>query len=523
MSQTGVRTLSSAWTGKQKAIAVAIVLLAVVLRLWGISFQSYWQDEAYSVVLARDPVNAIIRAQIDDSSPPLYYIMLHFWIKVFGDSEVASRLLSALLGVCLVGAVVIVGAALFRPAIGLIAGGMLALSPLAVFYSQEARMYTLAPLLAVISVYYCFLVTEKPSRKAITGLIVFSAAMLYCQNYGVFVLGAECLYILSRRKVRPDPRPMLALMGVVAAYVPWLLVLSRQVSEGKTPWIKEARLDMLFDTILHLSFKSWRLPTTGNLKFLWAVGLLVIFGLSVSAVRFILEARRDEDAGRQRMARSGLLILSYAVVPIVCAFMVSQTKPIYVAGRYDTIVQPGLFIFCAIGLWALPHKSLKIAAASLLTLVLSVSLFAYFTTYEKSNDRTIADFIVKNATDADVVIFTDLTKTPFDCYHPESRLCTLKFPRGEMGWTPQGTFAGDISFFEEEYADTKQRLRALWPEKKELFVVFKRYPAIYEHLLDQLHQEEWLRFDRVVQFKMGHNVENQAEAIIIFEITKRPE
>ena len=513
----------SQWRGGAKALAVAILVLAAVVRLWGLGEQSIWQDEAYSIVLARESVPTIIERQIDDSSPPLYYVLLHIWIRAFGDSEFGARLFSALCGIGLVVATLLIASRLFRTAVGLWAGAMLAVAPLAVYYSQEARMYSLTPLLAIVSVYLCHVVTERPSPKRIAWFIVITAAMLYTQNYGVFVLLAEGLYVLARRKQRRDARPMLALMGVVGAYLPWLLVLSRQVVENTTPWIPRPEARMLFETLLHLTFKSWRLPTTVFLKLIWGIGLVAVAALIVWAVWQVIRTRRSGDASGRSSSWPPSLLLSYTFVPIVCAFVASYSKPIYVPGRYDTIVQPGLFILFALGLTLIRVKPLRKALGVLIFAVLAVSLYSYFTTYHKSNDREIADYVARNATASDVVLFTDLTITPFVYYYPESDVTTLRFPRGGLGWTPKGAFTNDAAFFEDEFSVIVRRISALWPHKNRLLVVLKPSPAVYQRLKARLSEEVWLRFERRIPFEMGHNKENQVSDIMIFEILEAPQ
>ncbi|HUT03666.1 MAG TPA: glycosyltransferase family 39 protein [bacterium] len=520
MRATSVVKKESYWGGVARAGAVGILLLAAALRLWGLGAQSIWQDEAYSVVLAREHVGTIIQRQVEDSSPPLYYVLLHFWIVIFGDSEFAARLPSALCGIGLVAATLLIASRLFGPKVGLGAGAMLAIAPLAVCYSQEARMYSLTPLLAVISVYLCHLLGENVSKRRIAWFIGTTVAMLYTQNYGVFVLVAEGLYLLANRKRRRDPRPMLALMGVVGAYVPWLLVLSKQVAENTTPWIPQPRARMLFETLLHLSFKSWRLPSTFFLKVIWAVGLAAVAGLIIMVICVLARARRSDSEAWGTGA--GLLFLSYTIVPIFCAYIASQSKPIYVPGRYDTIVQPGLFILVALGLTSIRVDWLRNAIGCVLVVVLLLSLHAYFTVYYKSNDREIAGYIAHNARETDVVLFTDLTITPFRYYYPDSKIATLRFPQGGFGWTPKGAFTNDLAFFEQEFDTVKRRLSALWPQKSRLLVVFKPSPALYCQLLARLRTEQWLRLEARVPFRMGHNVENQAEAVFVFGVVEAP-
>ena len=511
-----------AWTRRDKVIAIVILLFACWIRLLGIGSQSIWQDEAYSVVVARQPLGTVLDSQVEDSSPPLYYALLHFWIRAFGDTEASVRFLSLIFGVCLVGAVIAIGARMFSPYVGLIAGAMLASAPLAVYYSQEARMYSLTPLLALLSVYFCYRLSENPTRRATIKFMAATAALLYTQNYGVFILLAEALYLLSRRKVSRDARPMLALMGAVALYVPWLMIMARQAVKNTTPWIPKPHARMLFETLLHLSFKSWRLPVSGMLRAMWGIGLCALGGVAIWGVYSVLRATRAEGEAARRWARQGLLVLSYVAVPIVCAFIISQTKPIYVPGRYDTIVQPGLFLICALGLVSLRPKLIRASALVVILLVAVLSLQTYFERYNKSNDRQIADYLVRNAGESDIILFTDLTITPFIYYNPESPLETLRFPRSHLGWIPKAAFTDRDEYFEDQYRILTRRINTLWPEKVRLWVVYKSEPAIYQRLLARLKRQSWLRLLQSIPFRMGDNVDNQAEAVFVFRITGPP-
>src|SRR6266498_48084 len=75
-----------------------VCTLAAVPRFYRLGDQSFWFDEAYSVVQARKPLGDLLAATAADTQPPLYYLLLGLWGGLFGDSEPALRSLSALLG-----------------------------------------------------------------------------------------------------------------------------------------------------------------------------------------------------------------------------------------------------------------------------------------------------------------------------------------------------------------------------------------------------------------------------------------
>jgi len=132
----------------------ALTLLALAVRGWQLNYHSLWFDEAMSVFWARKPAGEIIRVGLSlvlDKHPPLYYLLLHAWIRLFGDGPVAVRLPSVLLGALLPPALALLGQEVWGRRAGLIAGLLAALNPILVWYSQEARMFGPAAALGVLA------------------------------------------------------------------------------------------------------------------------------------------------------------------------------------------------------------------------------------------------------------------------------------------------------------------------------------------------------------------------------------
>lgn len=124
--------------------AVLVVLLALGLRLHQLGSQSLWYDEGTSAGLASRSVATIVRNASNDIHPPLYYLALAWWSKLAGHGEAGLRGLSVFAGVVLVALVLGLGRRLWGWGEGLAAGFLAAVSPFLVWYSQEARMYSLA-------------------------------------------------------------------------------------------------------------------------------------------------------------------------------------------------------------------------------------------------------------------------------------------------------------------------------------------------------------------------------------------
>ncbi|MCS7261113.1 MAG: glycosyltransferase family 39 protein, partial [Anaerolineae bacterium] len=119
-------------------LPVVLVGLAWVVRVQNLTYHSLWFDEAMSVHWARSSVSRILQVSmnlVEDRLPPLYYLLLHGWRLVFGDSEMAFRLPSVLLGVLLIAVTYrLVQSALSRQ-VALLSGALVALNPFLVWYS----------------------------------------------------------------------------------------------------------------------------------------------------------------------------------------------------------------------------------------------------------------------------------------------------------------------------------------------------------------------------------------------------
>src|SRR5437868_2493946 len=128
-----------------------LVLLALGLRLYGIEVQSLWADEGTSVALATRSFARIAQDAAHDVHPPLYYWTLHIWVQLMGLGVFAVRSLSALYGVLVVVLTYLLGRRWFGQAAALVAAVAAALSPFAIHYSQETRMYILVTLFGALA------------------------------------------------------------------------------------------------------------------------------------------------------------------------------------------------------------------------------------------------------------------------------------------------------------------------------------------------------------------------------------
>ncbi|MCX7766875.1 MAG: glycosyltransferase family 39 protein, partial [Candidatus Sumerlaeia bacterium] len=181
---------------EQFFILLAIIVatyLAGKLRLSGLAEKSIWFDESFSILFAREQLAQTLHLCKNDVMPPLYFVLLHFWLRLFParNMEIAifyPRLLSAIFGILAIPLIYILGKRLFNPAVGILSVLLLTFSPFHLHYSQEIRMYSLFVVLALLEYIVIFDFIHRPSLKNYIFLVFLSVLLIYTHYFGFLLL-----------------------------------------------------------------------------------------------------------------------------------------------------------------------------------------------------------------------------------------------------------------------------------------------------------------------------------------------
>lgn len=222
-------------------MALLVLLIAAGARFYRIDAQSLWNDEGNSLRLAERGVADLLDAAARDIHPPGYYLLLKAWIALAGTSELALRTPSALAGGLTVAAAIALGRRLYGPGAGALAGVLVALNPLAIYYSQETRMYALLGLLAALSTLVFVAWLARAAWDRTLALALLTAAGLYTHYAYPFTLLAQgALFALwaagaiRRGQAHAARRALLAYLALnalaLALFAPWLPTAWSQVT-----------------------------------------------------------------------------------------------------------------------------------------------------------------------------------------------------------------------------------------------------------------------------------------------------
>ena len=280
-------------------LVTCVTLAGAVLRFIKLG-ESYWYDEAVTVGLVRSSLGSMIHALPGgESTPPLYYGIVWVWGRIFGTSEVALRSLSAIIGAAAIPLAAAAGKEFFSKPAGALAGALVAASPFLVWYSQEARAYSLYVVLSTLSLLLFARALNVPSRGRVAWWAAASALAIWSQYFAGFLVAAEAVVLLVDRRTRRHlALPFLGLAASTAILIP---LVYRQARNGRNGWIADLSLGSRFE---HAT--SWFL---GFPSHLWWVATAVAALLFATIV---VADRRDRRVMLMLVALSGAAI----VVPL---------------------------------------------------------------------------------------------------------------------------------------------------------------------------------------------------------------
>ncbi len=216
-------------------IVAGLTLLAAGLRLATLGVQSYHHDEIVTAsrVLRGSFGHAMDVVGFSESAPPLYYVLAWLWVQVAGTGEFGLRSLSALAGIATVPVLYLIGVELRGKRAGILAAALAAVNPMLVWYSQEARGYSLLVLLGAIGALYFVRALDRGRRGDVLGWGAASALALATHYFAIFPILIEAFWLLRRRG-----RTAAAGIAIVVATGVALAPLAiHQALQGHAEWI----------------------------------------------------------------------------------------------------------------------------------------------------------------------------------------------------------------------------------------------------------------------------------------------
>ncbi len=383
---------------------LALMAIALVLRVLFLGHKGLWQDEVFSVLFTR-PSNTefwkVLRTA--EANMAVYYLALRVWMRFF-TSDVGVRMLSVIPGVLSVAVIYVLGKRLYSRRVGMWAAGLLTINACAVVYSQEARGYSMVVLFVALSCWAFLRLVEEPSLAHCALYSVFTVCAFYSHFYAVFIVLAQAcaLLCLPPRKI-PWKSLFASWLLLAITMIPGLQVVL--LSHGSNLWwLPQPGLLELYRTLTFLAAESGK--AVGAIL---AVLLLVPIVLALRAAwRVVRNRGRSTESFRKTFAPLGLL------VPIMTTMGLSLWRPMFFH-RFLIVCLVPFLLLVAVGLDQMQNlrtrQRLAIGIVALSTASVAISY-----TKVREDWRGAATFTQAGAANDPVVFYLKDAAAPFAYY-----------------------------------------------------------------------------------------------------------
>ena len=389
-----------AWMGRDPVLVGALVALAVVLRAPNLG-RAYWIDEGISVGIASHPLSRLPALLRRDGSPPLFYVLLHFWVRLFGSSQIATHVLPLMISLATIPAAYWAGRELFDRRAGLAAAGLMATNPFLTWYATETRMYTLVILLSLVALTLAWRAGRDRRLTDASGAVICFTGLLYTHDWALYLAAATAAVLLQRAWATRDRHLAVAVVtgGAVTLllWLPWVPSFLFQAGNTAAPWaVRPAVGDFFADPASALG---------GTL------GIVVVPLLAYGVWR----TRSLAPAGRGRSAGS---MAAVGLVATVMGFAGAMFEPSWTVRYLAIIVAP--YLLGAAGYLSATATGRRVlwAVAGLLSAWALIGMLLPNPNgrYAKDNMGALASSVGSHLQAGDIVVLTQTEQTAV-AYH----------------------------------------------------------------------------------------------------------
>ncbi len=291
-----------------------ILLMGSICLFWQLDAKSLWIDELFTteVIHQATPLQIIGAVLATEGRPPLYYLMLHAWARIVGESDFALRFFSLFFAILCLPLTCLLAHRLWGTKQARTATALLAFSPLFLLYSRMARAYWMAVFLALLACYAFLCLGQRPTRLAWGAYLLASLALLYTDYMTASILIVpNLIMVIYWRKFRHLWKPwILVHLFLSIGFLPWMGVMLDQVARYQASGSLADLSQGLAGYMVKLA-QPWLVFSVGETLYPWnplaLLALPAIGGLALYGLWLAWQARSP----------TGLFVILATVVPVL--------------------------------------------------------------------------------------------------------------------------------------------------------------------------------------------------------------
>ena len=413
-------------------ILLLIIFLALAFRIPAVlTSQSFWLDEIVSLEIAKYNIVDSWEYLKWENNPPLHYWFLHFWLKIFGQSEKALRFSSVLFNILSILAIYFLGRNLINSKVGLFASLLLSLSSYHLYLSMEARMYPMLIFFAILSCYFFWNVIKHQKRKDWILYIIFSVLTYYIHLTGLFLFISQNIYFIFyhyylKRKEPKIINWLVSQMFILLLFSPWLInfILTHLYRFNQNAWYLHTVGSGFFIFQLPRSF----FLLANQIEIIDLSALLLFSALFIlSFVKFSsLSSNKKDYKINLFFSQETIFLLILFAVPVLIGFVFQ-----FWVAKYYSVASTGCFLLLASGFNNLKLSKKVSYIVIIFIIVMFVSPGLQIMRINQHGWHKVANYVEQHEKPGDkILITTFIYQLPFShYYHGQTEI---------VGYQPQG-------------------------------------------------------------------------------------
>jgi len=396
-------------TAPDRGRVIAITLLSVitlVLRFKGLTYQSYWFDELYSIAtsMPENSIQDILKGSFSSVHPPMFHLLLWGWFKLFGFTEFSGRAFPALTGTLCIPAIYFLGKELFNKEVGIYTATIAIFNFFLIYYSQEVRPYSLYLLFSLLSLLFYVKTLKTCKKRNLFIFLLATSVLLYTHYYGFLIVAIEFVFLgvyLLANRTNAVCLSIFALVSSVILFVVLLPIIPSIFTdvERLSFWIKTPPADFFIDYFMkYFGYSS-----------------IVIFLVLVLMIKGFI------DGTDLQSNESKIFGLPFIVLWLIIVFLVPYTKSItslpVLIPRTSIIAVPAILYLASLGLSFIKQSSIKYILFCGIIVMSVINLFwenNYYKKIQKEEYRSIITDVIKKY--PEVPVYSKRNKRGFNAY-----------------------------------------------------------------------------------------------------------
>lgn len=294
-------------------------------------------DEPFTIFWAQVGLHELMQKLNTGNNAPFHFFLMHFWVKLFGINPFSVRFLSLIFSSVTPVFIFLIGKRFYNYFTGILAAFIFTFATIHVYFSHEARVYSLLALLTAISLYLFLRIIENPkNRKLFIFLFIVNLLLIYSHYFGFFIPFIEVISVLFIKERKSLIKPITLLMSFLAiSFLPIFFIFIERFSSSTNngTWVSGPEFGQVYGFL--------------NIFINNRINMLLLILIFITGFIIVLKQKYFKKTFDDLFNTKTVIIFLWFFVPYIIMFLISYKVPMFI-DRYILYTSIPFYIFIAI-------------------------------------------------------------------------------------------------------------------------------------------------------------------------------